>query len=339
MADGSTPNYDLILAEVGASPDTWGTKINRNFSDIDSIMHDFANGILSAGSSYLPLSGGTMTGPLNLSRDPTAALEAVPLRYMQQYVQQQIQSAVGTGGQYLPLTGGTISGNLTVNGQVSVGGNITATGSGSSITAVTVVGTLNLDSRGAVYIASTATSHNFQMGGSATDRALYWHQPNNSDVYNVTGNSRRFNLTPAGGVVSPQMVIDGTGNIAITGAGFKPGGGSWLAVSDDRVKRDVSDYNTGLDAILRLRPIRFRYNGQGDTNEHDERYYVGLSAQSTQSVMPEVVLPDVRPLSDKPGARHLPGQLATDLTALPMALVNAIQELAQRVEELEANAT
>ena len=326
MADGSTPNYDLILPEVGASPDTWGTKLNSNFSDIDSIMHDFANGILSAGSSYLPLSGGTMTGPLNLSRDPTAALEAVPLRYLQSYVTGQVQ------GKFLPITGGTITGNLTVSG------NIATSGSGSSITGVTVVGTLNLDSRGAVYIASTATSHNFQMGGSATDRALYWHQPNNSDVYNVTGNSRRFNLTPAGGVVSPQMVIDGTGNIAITGAGFKPGGGSWLAVSDDRVKRDVSDYSTGLDAILRLRPIRFRYNGEGDTNEHDERYYVGLSAQSTQSVMPEVVVPDVRPLSDRPGAAHLPGQLATDLTALPMALVNAIQELAQRVEELETNA-
>lgn len=38
MADAYTPNYNLTLPEVGGSPDTWGDKVNQNFSQIDNNM-------------------------------------------------------------------------------------------------------------------------------------------------------------------------------------------------------------------------------------------------------------------------------------------------------------
>lgn len=54
------------------------------------------------GTAYLPLTGGTLTGPLILSGDPSAPLGAST----KQYVDTKT-------GQYLPLSGGTLSGGIT----------------------------------------------------------------------------------------------------------------------------------------------------------------------------------------------------------------------------------
>jgi len=52
------------------------------------------------GGPFLPLTGGTMTGPLLLAADPTSALEAATKSYVDSF---------------LPLTGGTLTGALTVS--------------------------------------------------------------------------------------------------------------------------------------------------------------------------------------------------------------------------------
>ena len=59
--------------------------------------------IAPAGGNYLPATGGTMTGPLLLSTDPTSALQAADKHYVDD-----------SAGSLLPLAGGSLTGPLTL---------------------------------------------------------------------------------------------------------------------------------------------------------------------------------------------------------------------------------
>lgn len=60
MADGTTPNYSFTLPEVGASRNTWGTKLNQNWTDIDLDLLDLENTKADLAS---PTFTGTVTIP------------------------------------------------------------------------------------------------------------------------------------------------------------------------------------------------------------------------------------------------------------------------------------
>lgn len=47
MADSSTVNYNFILPEIGASKDTWGTKLNSNFALLDNLLRTAANELIA----------------------------------------------------------------------------------------------------------------------------------------------------------------------------------------------------------------------------------------------------------------------------------------------------
>jgi len=121
-------------------------------------------------------------------------------------------------------------------------------------------------------------------------------------------------------------------NFTITGVGYQPGGGSWTATSDQRVKKDVEPYTRGLEAVRKLEPIRYRYNGLTGILD-TETVYHGLAAEDAREVMPEMVSTLLQKLreddEDEVEVLHV------NSTALVFALVNAVKELAARVEVLE----
>jgi hypothetical protein len=117
--------------------------------------------------------------------------------------------------------------------------------------------------------------------------------------------------------------------------GYKPGGGTWADVSDARTKEDILDYQTGLASVRQLRPVSFKHNGKGGTVA-DNRTFVGLLAHEAQLVMPEMVSVTAAKLDPDDAA---PTELLSlDATALLYALVNAVQELATKMDAVDVPA-
>jgi hypothetical protein len=240
----------------------------------------------------------------------------------------------GLASGYLPIAGGTISGNLGVSGNLWVSGSLGVSGTlavnGSRIVSTGAnnspsisVWNTTANWAGGFWVAAAGAIQFGLCAGNGTPSTPYGYLSSTSLGF-AAGT---VSITVNAGANS--MCYGDATDFNVPGQAWKPGGGPWAATSDDRVKRNVQPYQAGLADICELAPIRFEYNGDGGTTDDGVTRY-GLSAQATQPIMPELV--HVMPVS-----RHtLPGQLATDLGPLTLALVNAIRELAERVAALEA---
>ena len=104
---------------------------------------------------------------------------------------------------------------------------------------------------------------------------------------------------------------------------LKPGGGSWTAISDKRLKKEINAYSDGLSSLLKIRPIIFRYNeitGYDMTKE-----YVGVIAQELKEVAPYMVT----------SAKLMDSNteyLSVNNSSMTYMLINAVKELKGQVD-------
>lgn len=172
-------------------------------------------------------------------------------------------------------------------------------------------------------------------------------QRSNGELFLNAPASRRIRITQAGSS-TPAIGVSTNGNVLVRSANNLSGGGAvafqvngsagkndgsdtWTGLSDARVKEDVRDLEAGLDELLQVRPVEYRFNGKAGTEAG--RRAVGIVGQEIEQVFPEMIELAAGELED--------GQQLDDLrmyngSAMTYVLVNAVKELAAKVERLEA---
>ncbi|OUC11767.1 MAG: hypothetical protein B0A82_26645 [Alkalinema sp. CACIAM 70d] len=135
--------------------------------------------------------------------------------------------------------------------------------------------------------------------------------------------------------IQSKVMIQGT-NVSASDFALQVNGkvcnpsGEWSRCSDIRVKEDIRDLEAGLDQLMRVRPVRFRYNGKAGTPKGQES--VGVIGQEIETIFPEMV--ERIASMDEIGSDDEPLRIYNG-SALTYVLVNAVKELAGRVKELE----
>ena len=127
---------------------------------------------------------------------------------------------------------------------------------------------------------------------------------------------------------------DVRGTLFAHGQTLKASGSSmWTVVSDARLKEVAGDFPLGVEAVMRLRPKIFRYNGLGGTVANG-KMYVGLIAQEVpRELAPYCCLRAQVML--RPTDVALTEILMLDHSSFPFLCVNALQEHEERLSAVE----
>jgi hypothetical protein len=123
--------------------------------------------------------------------------------------------------------------------------------------------------------------------GNYSDDILFLTKAGGSDSNALTERVRFTNNGNVGiGTGAPDNLL------TVNGSADKPGGGSWGTFSDARLKTVEGRFQAGLDEILRLNPINYRYKEQNPLGIKDREEHVGFVAQEVEKVIPEAVSQD-----------------------------------------------
>lgn len=159
-------------------------------------------------------------------------------------------------------------------------------------------------------ISSQSDLSNYDDGG------LYLNHTSNENVYLATGGG-----DVGIGTNEPSYQLE----LSINSAA-KPGGGSWATASDRRLKTDITPYTDGLQQVLAIKPVWYRYTEASGLQNNQS--FVGIIAQDMQKVAPYTVGTFTK--------RNGEAYLNFDPSALDYMLINAVQEQQTVIEDLQA---
>ena len=130
------------------------------------------------------------------------------------------------------------------------------------------------------------------------------------------------------GVGNPQAKLHVNGDIMYNGS---------LISSDRRLKKDINEFNLGLDAIMKIQPYTYYYNGKADIQS--DKLQWGVMAQDLAEIVPEAVGTYKYQKFDSKNYDTVESEeeyLYMNNASITYILVNAIKEQQQQIESKDA---
>lgn len=207
---------------------------------------------------------------------------------------------------------------------------------------------MRIDSSGNVGIGTTVPSRKLsvQKGAAGTDSYISFMAGDSERmvigdeespatkrpfiVYDTAAAAYRLVIDAAGnvgiGTTGPSTQLHTTGGVRFAnfgaGAATFDASGNISSVSDERLKDIQRQFTSGLKQLEGIRPITYKWNKKSQLETEHE--YSGFSAQNVAANLPEGV------------SKNPQGYYSLQDRAIIAALVNAVNELSEKVKTLEA---
>jgi hypothetical protein len=244
----------------------------------------------------------------------------------------------------LPLDQLTInSAATTITGTVGIGGNLSVNGTGVVTGLMQCGAQLNVNF-GSIHTGGNVLASSVGPGGVLSGAIGCTDTVSSMGMWTASG-WLYFGSTDAQGSPIPnealcsitEAVTGSVGFEVIQGSAWKPGGGSWEIYTSSRlVKKDIEPYDRGLEVLRALRPITYKYNGLGRTKDDGVTYH-GFVAEELIDVIPEMLVK--RHLKLREDDTEKTALYGINLNPLTYTLVNAVKELADRLDAIEAKSS
>jgi len=238
------------------------------------------------------------------------------------------------------ISGADVNGNISgsaanVTGTVAIANG--GTGATSASTAATALG---VGTSSAASFASVTTT------GKGTFDSVKVNSSAGFDCIAYSGGIVSFNVTSSSSIFGTASGMDhwaaGTPNFSTSSTYFRLQGGitpqaygttAWTNISDARTKKEEAPYVKGLSDLKTLNVVSYKYNGLYGTPDNNVRYYGLIAQEVLTSNFSDMVGTYVY---TDPQTKQQTQLYDVDTSQLVFALINAVEELSNRVAALEA---